>query len=218
MANEFGGVDWTREGYDRERDVHMAISSLPARQRTFCQLIISENSAKKAAKIMRLDKTTYHKMLCQIQNAFLKKHITHYLTIPRKTTEENLPEMPDEISHNTVDDHTEVWLQSRFTPEELTSRQDSARRYIGDSALAFSLSLAELCPRSSELNTALARLEEVVYWAHAAVRRGTASAQLVPKVDTKQSVINHEAAVHVPVVEEKNIEQEIKELLRDEES
>jgi hypothetical protein len=50
---------------------------------------------------------------------------------------------------------------------------DQAQRYteIRGQALAFALILAETCPESRELSTALTKLDEVVFFANASIAR-----------------------------------------------
>jgi hypothetical protein len=66
---------------------------------------------------------------------------------------------------------TEETLKNRFTYHKPTGDQAVKYEIIRNHCLDMALILNKLCPDSRELSLALAKLEEVVMWANAAIAR-----------------------------------------------
>lgn len=62
-------------------------------------------------------------------------------------------------------------IQNRFSYHPPSPEQPAKYQEIRDTAKEFALKLAELCPQSRELSTALTKLDEVVFWANASIAR-----------------------------------------------
>jgi hypothetical protein len=62
-------------------------------------------------------------------------------------------------------------LDNRFTYHPLKDGQLAKYEKVRDIAKAYAAALDELCPDSREFSLALTRLEEVVFWANAAIAR-----------------------------------------------
>lgn len=62
-------------------------------------------------------------------------------------------------------------LITRFTYHPPKEGQPTHYENIRDVALTLALRLRSLCPESRELSLALTKLEEVVFWANAAIAR-----------------------------------------------
>ena len=62
-------------------------------------------------------------------------------------------------------------LQNRFTYHPPKENQPGRYQIIRDKAHLFAIYLDEYCPESREKSLAITHLEEVVFWANAAIAR-----------------------------------------------
>ena len=74
----------------------------------------------------------------------------------------------------------EMEINKRFTYHPPIAELNQAERYedIRESARLFALGLTNQCPESRELSLAITKLEEVVFWANAAIARNESNAQM----------------------------------------
>ena len=70
------------------------------------------------------------------------------------------------MDHKLFDD-----LGTRFTYHPPKSAQPQMYQEIRDDAKSFAETMVQLCPESRELDIAMQRLEEAVFWANAAIAR-----------------------------------------------
>lgn len=73
----------------------------------------------------------------------------------------------------TVDHALAQDLENRFTYHPPKDFQPTLYSGMRSQAHEFAMMLTEVCPESRELSLAITKLEEVVFWANAAIARRT---------------------------------------------
>ena len=73
-------------------------------------------------------------------------------------------------------------LENRFSYHPPIPGQTEIDKYIRDTARAVALTLTGLCPPSRELSLAITHLEEMVFWAAAAIARHPSPSEELPEV------------------------------------